>query len=96
MTLEDYQISSHIHQVFDSLIDLSYQEALKRGVRFYDCPLFPIPNTLLSYDLSPPSLFLGGESLPEEFAMNILYSLAVAIYPSRPNYGIVNKCLVSV
>ena len=24
MTLEDYQISSHIHQVFDSLIDLSY------------------------------------------------------------------------
>lgn len=58
--------------------------------------MFPVPNTLLSYDLSPPSLFLGGESLPEEFAMNILYSLAVAIYPSRPNYGIINKNLVSV
>ena len=65
-------------------------------MRFYDCPLFPIPTSLLSYEQSPPSLFLGGEALPEEFAMNVLYSLAVTIYPSKPSYGIINKCLVSV
>ena len=58
--------------------------------------MFPVPNSLLSYDLAPPSLFLGGKVLPEDFSMNVLYSLGAAIYPCRPNYGIVYKRLVSV
>lgn len=85
MTLEDFQLASRIHQ-----------EAIKRGVRFYDCPLFPVPTSLLSYERSPPFAFLGGDVLPEEFAMNVLYSLAVTIYPNKPNYGIISKCLVMV
>lgn len=58
--------------------------------------MFPVPNSTLSYDLAPPSLFLGGKVLPEDFSMNVLYSLGAAIYPCRPNYGIVYKRLVSV
>ena len=37
-----------------------------------------------------------GKVLPEDFSMNVLYSLGAAIYPCRPNYGIVYKRLVSV
>ena len=34
--------------------------------------------------------------LPENYAFNVLYSLGITIYPSRPNYGIINRALVSV
>lgn len=46
--------------------------------------MFPVPNSTLSYDLAPPSLFLGGKVLPEDFSMNVLYSLGAAIYPAGP------------
>ena len=95
MSLDDYRISSHVHLVstfplFDG------QEAQKRNLHFFDCPMFPEPTCLLSYETSPPSLFLGGKDLPESYAFNVLYSLGITIYPSGPNYGIIHRALVAV
>ena len=58
--------------------------------------MFPEPTCLLSYETSPPSLFLGGNDLPESYAFNVLYSLGITIYPSGPNYGIIHRALVAV
>ena len=95
MSLDDYRISSLVHLVPFSFA-LSLQEAQKRNIHFFDCPMFPEPSSLLSYETSPPSFFLGGKGLPESYAFNVLCSLGLTIYHSGPNYGIIHRALVAV
>ena len=70
--------------------------AKKSKIRYYDCPLFPIPTSIESYSVNSPSLFLGGEQAPDEQLLSLLFSLGKAIFPANPTQGIVNKFLVTV
>ena len=70
--------------------------AKKRHVRYFDAPLVPVPTSLQSYVVNPPTIFLGGERMPDENLLNLMFSLGKTIYPSFPTHGIINKMLVMV
>ena len=70
--------------------------AKKHKVRYFDAPLFPVPSSVLSYAINPPTIFMGGERIPDDYVMNVMFSLGKSIYPSLPTHGIINKMLVTV
>lgn len=70
--------------------------AKKHKVRYFDAPVFPVPSSVLSYSINPPTIFMGGERIPDDYVMNVMFSLGKSIYPSLPTHGIINKMLVTV
>jgi 3-hydroxyisobutyrate dehydrogenase-like beta-hydroxyacid dehydrogenase len=85
MCIEDLTTSNKLHAI-----------ALSKEIRYYDCQIFPVPTTLISFERNQPSAFLGGNYGPSEFVYHILYSLARSVFNGKSNQGIIYKMVVSV
>ena len=89
MTLEDYMASARIHAVaVRGECDVDGEEAPRAVLRRAAVSRSDVVN--------PPTIFLGGERMPDENLLNLMFSLGKTIYPSFPTHGIINKMLVMV